>query len=99
MAVTARMTRHAVDRCAEMGISTKVAKWILSSHQGITRPSGTNRDGREVRIAVSERLDLREFAVVYYPDDPPLVLTVVFRTLERYRRNGAVFDPVVDECV
>lgn len=76
------LTRHARERCAEMGISTKVAKRIVQ-HPDIIRP-GNN--GTACLVAVSDRYP--EYAVVYDPEAFRIV-TVVFRTAEVYVREGA----------
>ena len=85
---TPRMSFHARLRCAEMGISTKVAKWIVR-HADIDRP------GRApLRVAVCD--EHPDYAVVYHPEDL-IVVTVVFRTTETYRRDGQTFE--VEETV
>jgi hypothetical protein len=81
------MTTHAVARCAEMGISTKIAKRIV-------RSASINRVAGNAMIATS--IEYPDYAVVYYPTSPPVVITVVFRTIERYIRNGGTF--VVEEA-
>lgn len=84
--VTPRILPHALERCHEMGISTKVAKRIIRNAD-LTRPSS---DG--LRIAVSDADP--DYAVVYYPGSPPVVVTVVFRTYDLYVRQGATFRSV-----
>lgn len=82
---TPRMTQHARDRCAEMGISTKVAKHIWRNRTG-TYP-GHPGSGR--RIAFSANPDY----MLVYADTPdgPVVCSVVFRTDCRYIRNGTTY--------
>lgn len=87
---TPRLSRHARERCAEMGISTKVAKEIVR-HPDVDRPG---KPGSDRRVAVS---DLHPgYAVVYAPHDPPEVISVVFRTQVRYHRNGTEYVEVTD---
>jgi CTP:molybdopterin cytidylyltransferase MocA len=86
---TPRMTQHALARCAEMGISTKVAKAIVRN-ASVNRPSGN------AVVATSE--EYPDYAVVYYPADPPIVATVVFRTVEIYIRNGGTYVVEEDQC-
>jgi hypothetical protein len=83
---TPRMTPHAALRCIEMGISTKVAKRIVRNAD-VRRPGGRHSDAM---IATSD--DDPDYAVVYYPTDPPIVITVVFRTPEVYVRRGIGFE-------
>jgi hypothetical protein len=90
MEVTPRLTRHAVQRCAEMGISTKVAKAIVR-RASVNRPSG------HATIAVSDEEELADYAVIYYPLEIPLIISVVFRTTHDYVRAGITFDPIVPE--
>lgn len=87
---TPRVSVHARERCAEMGISTKVAKHIVR-HPSIDRPGNT---WTGCRVAVS---DLHpEYAVVYDPECC-VIVTVLFRTTERYARQGQTF--VIEEQV
>lgn len=82
------MSRHARERCAEMGISTKVAKRIAA------RPSLTygGNPGTPSRVHVSD--EHPEYAVVVGPPPSPgarpVVVTVLFREHQDYVRNGAV---------
>lgn len=80
---TPRLTQHARDRCEEMRVSTKVAKNIVREHT----VAWTNAEGRTV--ATSDRHP--EVTVVYAEGSPPTVLTVLWRTAERYDR--ATFQP------
>lgn len=72
------MSYHARLRCAEMGISTKVAKRVVRNHTC----SWTNPQGEVV--ATSD--DHPEYTVVYSPADPPVVITVLYRTQDIYIR-------------
>jgi hypothetical protein len=83
---TPRLTQHARHRCAEMGISTKVAKRIVQD-ACVTRPCNV-AEKTHCQIMVSDQHP--EYAVVY---DPILrvVVTVLFRTTENYLRDGATF--------
>ena len=92
MVWTPKLTRHAVQRCAEMGISTKVAKRIIRNANTI-RPTVSN--GNRACLATCEIPELRDYAVVFYPTDPPIVLTVVFRTDEQYIRVGTEYVPSI----
>jgi hypothetical protein len=85
MQITPVLTEHARERCREMGISTKVAKWIVL-HADVRRPG---KPGSDALIATSD--EHPGYAVVYAPEQPPLVITVVFRTVENYMRAGAEF--------
>jgi hypothetical protein len=90
---TPRLTQHARERCAEMEISTKVAKHIVK-HADIVRPGrpGTNR-----MVSVS---DLHpEYIVVHTTDEPPVIITVSFRNGIEYERNGAIYIPVEEKPV
>lgn len=93
MQATPKMTRHALERCQEMGISSKVAKRIVR-HATLVRPG--NRITRDAYVATSDGDPL--YAVVFYPGDPPVIVTVLFRTYETYARRGATFDPIVPEA-
>jgi hypothetical protein len=85
---TPRMTHHARQRCAEMGISTKVAKRIY--RERVLTYEG--KPGSDARVALSNDQD---YAVVYTEvDDGVLICSVVFRTQDDYRRNGATFEVV-----
>jgi hypothetical protein len=87
---TPRLTNHARNRCAEMGLSTKVAKAIVQNPT-ITRPS-RNAKGESATIATSKHVP--EYAVVYVMDgDTPIILTVVFATTANYTRQGETFKP------
>lgn len=90
---TPRLTRHARERCAEMGISTKVAKEIVL-HADLTRPCLGNPD---CAIARSDRHP--GYAVVYNPHQEaprPVIVTVLFQTQDEYVREGKTYR-VVDK--
>lgn len=83
---TPRLTRHARERCEEMGISTRVAKRIVQ-HADIRYPAQRNGTA-----ATSKRHP--EYTVIYVVEDGvPIILTVVFRTTEQYVRAGNTFIP------
>jgi hypothetical protein len=83
---TPRLTLHARHRCAEMGISTKVAKRIVQD-ASVTRPCNVGVK-THCRIMVSDAYP--DYAVVY---DPILgiVVTVLFRTVDDYLRDGTTY--------
>ena len=72
------MSYHARLRCEQMGISTKVAKQLVRNHTC----SWTNPNGEVV--ATSD--DHPDLAVVYSGEDPPMVITVLYRTQDIYVR-------------
>lgn len=83
------MSHHARERCAEMGISTKVAKAIAKN------PTLTygGRPGTDSMVHLSEAHP--EYAVVVgqprSPGGPPVVVTVLFRVYEDYVRGGETY--------
>lgn len=87
--MTPRMSWHARQRCQEMGISTKVAKRIVANAE-VRYPGTPSANGDPTQVALwtgDER-----YAVVYAEaDDGPVVLTVLFKTLEFYERAGTTF--------
>lgn len=85
---TPRMTDHARERCAEMEISTKVAKHI-ARHGDVTYPGTPSEEGPTLVVLWSG--DSR-FAVVTN-DTRTAVLTVLFNTPVVYERAGATFIP------
>lgn len=89
--LTPVLTRHARERCAEMGVSTRVAKAIVVAPD-MTRPAPSQRHP-EARMAISDAAP--EYAVVYKPgaahNGADLVLTVLFRTYEQYVREGRTY--------
>lgn len=82
------MSIHARERCEEMGISTKVAKAIVKN-PSVTRPG---KPGSPCMIAVSDAAP--GYAVVYDPRCEPLVVvSVLFRTIDQYDRDGETYMP------
>ena len=90
------MTRHALERCKEMGIPARLAKGIYR-RADVTRPANrkgdTNRWPRVMCVSDS----FPGYAVVV-EDRPtgPWVITVVFRTTETYDRQGHTYKPRKD---
>ena len=80
------LTRHAQARCAEMEISTKVAKRIVQ-HGEVAYPGTPSAQGPTMVVLWSGDPN---YAVVTDPSRT-LVLTVLFRTLEFYERAGSTF--------
>ena len=74
-----------------MGISTKVAKRIVQ-HPAVVRPG---KPGSDRTIVVSDLFPA--YAVVTNVDQTEVV-TVVFRTCLKYRRDGATFVPDEEAC-
>ena len=77
------LCEHARERCAEMGISTKVAKRIVRE-AAVVRPGMAHSDRL---VAVSDTYPA--YAVVYVPGEPDLIVTVLFRTQVLYLRDGS----------
>jgi hypothetical protein len=77
---TPKLTHHARQRCLEMGVTTKRVKRMVRQPD-VDRPSRGRR-----RIAVRD--DDPAIACVYEQDEPPLVITVLWRTQELYERHG-----------
>lgn len=96
--MTPRITKHARQRCEEMGISTKVAKQIVR-HADVTHT--TDSRGRECQRFVCKSDKHPGYAVAYFkaPDGVPVVCTVLFDTAEEYVRLGATFAPVTKRAV
>lgn len=88
------LTDHARERCAEMGISTKVAKRIWRTRQ--TMYPGTETSwGTQGWIVTSDQYPNYLIVVVFgAPDAPPTVVTVAFRTHTPYVRQGRGFATV-----
>lgn len=79
---TPKISDHAAQRCRQMGISTKVPKYIVR-HSSVVRPART-WTGRI--MATCEKYP--EFAVVYVEKDTgPVVVTIVWRLTEDYERS------------
>jgi hypothetical protein len=75
------LSEHARQRCAEMGISTKVAKRIVQN-PGITRPTA-----KYPGCVVIESSVHPQYAVAYCPDANK-VITVIFNERNFKARNG-----------
>lgn len=82
---TPRLTDHARERCAEMGISTKVAK-VIFRRAVVRRPGNPDSD---CMVAVSDTYP--DYAVVYFEaDNGPVIATVLYRDPEVTSRPEAV---------
>ena len=68
-----------------MGISTKVAKHIVMNAD-VRRPS------KKLIIATWDKQP--RLAVLYEDVDPPVIVSVLFRTREKYARKGKSFTTV-----
>lgn len=84
------LTQHARERCAEMGIRTRVAKQIWRTRT-LTWPL---RD-QDRTVVVSDE-EPRYALIVDEHCEPPVVITVVFNEQETYVRDGETFR-VVEE--
>lgn len=82
--MTPLISAHARQRCAEMGISTKVAKRIAQNPSVVYRGGGQERHGRNTVVMLSDAES--DYAIVFAPDHH-LVVTVLPRTHEDYRRT------------
>lgn len=80
--MTPIISAHALDRCREMGISTKVAKHIVQQAT-LTRP---DHAGSIRRVAQSSAYP--EYVVVYEPGVPDVVVTVLFNAQDFQERDG-----------
>lgn len=83
--VTPVLTQHARERCAEMGIRTRVVKQIWR-HRTLTWPL---RD--QDRTVVTSDEQPRYALVVDEHCEPPVVVTVLFNNTETYVREGETF--------
>jgi hypothetical protein len=79
------LTEHARERCAEMGIRTRVAKQIWRDHT-LTYPLHD-----QDRIVVISADHPRYALVVDEHGDRPVVVTVLFNHPDRYVREGETF--------
>ena len=79
------MTKHARERCAEMGISTKVAKRIVQ-HADLTR-----RDHADSERRISTSSQHPGYIVVHTQDEIPVIVTVAFNAGREYVRNGTTY--------
>jgi IS5 family transposase len=86
-----RLSKHARERCREMGVRTGVVKRIVRNHRVSWRTEYREGSGRRVVATSSEFPDI---AVVYASEAyPPVVVTVLWRTEERYDR--ATYQPTM----
>lgn len=83
--ITPTFSHHARMRCAEMGISTKVAKRIVQN------PSMTY-SGNPPHITVYFSTEYPEYKVMVDPDWN--VVTVVFACTQEYIRRGTTYEIV-----
>lgn len=88
--LTPVMTRHARDRCAEMGISTKVAKLIHRTRDA-TYPGTVTKTGEQSYIAMSDLVP--DYVIAYLPKvhGPDVIMTVLFKSTEYYERAGDTY--------
>lgn len=86
------LSDHARERCAEMQISTKVAKAIYR-HADVIRPGRPAiRDDIPRQIAHSDLYP--DYTVVFVEtSEGPVIITVLFKTQDFYVRDGATFIP------
>lgn len=94
--VTPRMTRHALDRCQEMGIPARLAKAIYRKADVVRPAKRRGKPSRWPRVMCVSDL-FPDYAVVI-EDRPtgPWVITVVFRTTQEYDRQGQTYAPKGD---
>jgi hypothetical protein len=86
-----KLSEHARERCREMGVRTKVVKRIVRNHKLSWRTEYREGCSRRVVAVSSEYPNL---AVVYASEVyPPVVVTVLWRTQERYDR--ATYQPTM----
>jgi hypothetical protein len=92
--MTPVMTRHARERCEQMGISTKIAKQILRSPRRVSWAAPANASGQhypggqDCRSAVAP--EHPDYAVIYVErlDGTRIVITVLQNTRDTYTRDG-----------
>lgn len=83
-----RLTKHALERMAEMGATAGDVEEILDN-PSTTRPSRSYGGGRMSAGTLAVSDSHPDWAVIYKVEDElKVVLTVVFRTDERYDRDG-----------
>ena len=86
---TPRVTYHARQRCAELGISTKRAKRIVQQRTSTyPSPQGHSNNG----VVCSSTVD-PEYAVVW-DEHTNTILTVLPRTTDRYKRTERGWEPL-----
>jgi cellulose synthase/poly-beta-1,6-N-acetylglucosamine synthase-like glycosyltransferase len=80
-----KLSEHARERCRQMGVRTGVIKRIVRDHRVSWRTEYREGCGRRV-VAISS--EFPDIAVVYACEVyPPVVVTVLWRTEERYDRG------------
>jgi len=82
-----RLSAHARQRCAQMNIKTSVVKRIVRNPSTSWR---TRRGGDQFLVVASAK-EYPTLTVVYTPQTPPIVVTVLWKTPERYDR--ATYQP------
>lgn len=92
-APTPVMSKHARERCAEMGISTKVAKRIWRRPTLMTYPGNP---GSGATVAVSREWPEYMVVGVERDDEPDLIVSIMFRSPKVYVRNGTTFEVIED---
>jgi Domain of unknown function (DUF4258) len=83
-----RLSDHARERCAQMHIRTSVVKRIVRKPTTSWLTRRRNGDGY---LVVASSRDVPAIAVVYVPQAPPVVVTVLWNTQERWDR--ATYQP------
>jgi len=86
-APTPRMTNHARQRCAEMGISTKVAKAIVRGATTVYPAPPAHGDSM---VAISSRHP--EYAVSYFIDEndgAKVICTVLYNGIDYVRPEAS----------
>ena len=82
------LTTHARARCAEMGLSTRIAKAIVRDRE--VTYAGDRRHQNNAMIALCSAHP--DYAVVFDPTgEVEVIVTVLFRTENDYDRAGATF--------
>ena len=89
--LTPIMTQHARERCAEMGISTKVAKRIWQ-HRTLVR----GMDDQHRMVVTSTEHPGYALVVDETGGGAPVVVTVLFAATEQYVREGKTYRVVRD---
>ena len=84
------LTAHAAERMLEMGVTP--AQLGLIVEQGSSWPQTSTLSGRSGQLHWHPAHP--DWGVVTDPDDSGLVITVVFRNLEQYERQGKTFEEV-----
>lgn len=82
---TARLTHHARQRAAEMEIPTRIVKRAMEL-PGVDYPGRESGHTNGARVRIPHGLD---FALVYVPGDPVMIVSVLEATQERYDRKQA----------